>query len=37
MKKMRDKNETYRFYISKKKQTEMTETSSQGAKAQSFA
>jgi len=27
MKKMRDKNETYRFYISKTKQTEMTETS----------
>jgi len=28
MKKMRDKNETYRYYISKTEQTEMTETSS---------
>lgn len=33
MKKMRDKNETYRFYISKTKQTETTKTSYEGVKA----
>lgn len=37
MRKMRDKNETYRFYISKMKQTETTETSHYGAKAKSLA